>query len=115
MNAIAHKDADITSSSESRSFSVSPFGADQGLIIERSRRLLTSISRYAGQTPNIVDLAGDAIASDPLILLDEAHSIGLFDGPSPHPHHPRRQIDLAGARKHRALAADEYSHRPARR
>jgi DNA polymerase III subunit delta len=83
MSAIAHRDADRYIERPDRAhFLFLVFGADQGLISERSRRLLAAIAPDGAQTQNIIDLAGDAIAQDPLVLVDEAHSIGLFDGPS---------------------------------
>lgn len=83
MAAIAHREADRYIERPDRAhFLFLVFGADQGLISERSRRLLASIATNGRQAQNIIDLSGDAIAQDPLILVDEAHSIGLFDGPS---------------------------------
>jgi DNA polymerase-3 subunit delta len=83
MAAITHREADRYIERPDRAhFLFLVFGADQGLISERSRRLLASAAANGPQAPNIVDLSGDAIAQDPLILVDEAHSIGLFDGPS---------------------------------
>jgi DNA polymerase-3 subunit delta len=83
MSAIAHRDADRYIERPDRAhFLFLVFGADQGLISERSRRLLAAVAPDGAQAQNIIDLAGDAIAQDPLVLIDEANSIGLFDGPS---------------------------------
>lgn len=83
MAAITHREADRYIERPDRAhFLFLVFGADQGLISERSRRLLASAASNGLQAQNIVDLSGDAIAQDPLVLVDEAHSIGLFDGPS---------------------------------
>lgn len=82
MAAIAHKDAERYIARPDRAhFLFLVFGADQGLIIERSQGLLASIAKDRRQSAHLIDLSGDAIASDPLMLADEAHSIGLFDGP----------------------------------
>jgi DNA polymerase-3 subunit delta len=83
MTAIAHREADRYIERPDRAhFLFLVFGADQGLISERSRRLLASVAAKGAQAQNIIDLSGDVIAQDPLVLVDEAHSIGLFDGPS---------------------------------
>jgi DNA polymerase-3 subunit delta len=83
MTAIAHREADrYIERPDPAHFLFLIFGADQGLISERSRRLLAAVAPNSAHAQNIIELAGDAIAQDPLILIDEANSIGLFDGPS---------------------------------
>jgi DNA polymerase-3 subunit delta len=53
------------------------YGADQGLVVERAQ---TIVGRQAERPERlqIVELHGDAIASDPLLLVDEVNSIDLF-------------------------------------
>ena len=52
-------------------------GTDSGLISERARLLLKN---WAASDMQLVRMSGDEIASDPLLLIDEANSIGLFGG-----------------------------------
>ncbi len=52
-------------------------GTDAGLISERARLLLKN---WAAEDMQLIRMSGDDIASDPLLLLDEANSIGLFGG-----------------------------------
>ncbi|WP_294535613.1 DNA polymerase III subunit delta [uncultured Rhodoblastus sp.] len=54
------------------------FGADPGLVAERCRTLLRSVIGDSRESLQLVALAGDQIAADPLTLIDEANSIGLF-------------------------------------
>lgn len=80
MAAIAHRDADRYLDRPARDhFLFLVFGPDQGLIVERSRRLFATAGGERSAIRNVVDLSGDEIASDPLRLADEVHSIGLFD------------------------------------
>ena len=52
-------------------------GTDSGLISERARLLLKT---WAASDMQLVRMNGDDIASDPLLLIDEANSMGLFGG-----------------------------------
>ena len=52
-------------------------GTDSGLISERARLLLKN---WAASDMQLIRMSGDDIASDPLLLIDEANSIGLFGG-----------------------------------
>ncbi len=52
-------------------------GLDAGLISERSRLL---VKTFASQDIQLIQMNGDDIASDPLMLIDEANSMGLFGG-----------------------------------
>ncbi len=52
-------------------------GNDAGLINERSRLLLKN---WAASDMQLIRMSGDDIASDPLLLIDEANSMGLFGG-----------------------------------
>ena len=53
------------------------FGTDAGLISERARTLLRAES--GGASRRMRNFSGEAIVSDPSLLLDEIHSLGLFD------------------------------------
>lgn len=57
------------------------FGADQGLVSERSRKLIQFFLGSERDTREAVELAGDIVAADPLTLVDEANSIDMFGGP----------------------------------
>jgi DNA polymerase-3 subunit delta len=82
MVAIAHREADRYVDQPDRAHSLFlVFGSDPGLIFERSRKLIRRSGDRTDEAPTVIDLSGDAIASDPLVLIDEANSIGLFDGP----------------------------------
>ena len=52
-------------------------GTDAGLISERARLLLKN---WGASDMQLVRMNGDDIASDPLLLIDEANSLGLFGG-----------------------------------
>jgi DNA polymerase-3 subunit delta len=52
-------------------------GTDAGLISERARVL---VKGWAAGDLQLVRMNGDDIASDPLLLIDEANSMGLFGG-----------------------------------
>jgi DNA polymerase-3 subunit delta len=56
------------------------FGSDPGLVAERSQKLVRSVIGDSRESLQLVSLAGDQIAADPLALIDEANSIGLFGG-----------------------------------
>ena len=52
-------------------------GTDAGLISERARLL---VRNFASGDTQLIQMNGDDIASDPLLLIDEANSMGLFGG-----------------------------------
>ncbi|MGO8737954.1 hypothetical protein [Rhodoblastus sp.] len=81
MVAVAHRHADeYVRNPQAMHHLFLVFGPDTGLVCERARALLL---RDGGEPPNMrretVSLTGDAIASDPNLLLDEIHSLRLFD------------------------------------
>lgn len=80
MTAISHQDADRYLLRPNREhFLFLVFGADQGLVFERSQRLVrTTVDK--GEALQMAEFSGDAIAADPLVLVDEANSISLFGG-----------------------------------
>ncbi len=79
MPAIPHPDADRYLERPSRDhFIFLLFGGDQGLIYERSRKLIRSFIGRSNNPMQLTDFSGDQIAADPLTLVDEANSIGLF-------------------------------------
>ena len=56
------------------------FGTDAGLVSERARLLVKSSGIDPADPFQMVELHGDAIAADPLLLIDEANSISMFGG-----------------------------------
>ena len=57
------------------------YGADAGLVSERVGQIVASALGESTPDPfRLVQLDGDELASDPLRLLDEANTIGLFGG-----------------------------------
>ena len=56
------------------------FGTDTGLVSERKRALLRRVVSDPADVFQVVEISGDAVASDPLRLLDEANSVSLFGG-----------------------------------
>jgi DNA polymerase-3 subunit delta len=81
MTSISHQDADQFLAGSISDFSIFlVYGADQGLIFERSQKLIRSAIGAKGDAMQIVEFAGDAIAADPMILLDEANAINMFGG-----------------------------------
>lgn len=79
MTAISHQDADrylLRPNSDHALFLV--FGADQGLVFERSQRLVRNAIGDKAETMQLAEITGDVIAADPLVLVDEANSMGLF-------------------------------------
>jgi DNA polymerase III subunit delta len=80
MVTIAHRHADeyIQSPNPSHQLFLM-FGTDAGLASERARALLHAASGGAEASRRTQSYSGDAIASDPSVLLDEIRSIGLFD------------------------------------
>lgn len=56
------------------------YGPDAGLVSERASALARANVDDAGDAFQLVRMSGDDIASDPLKLVDEANTIGLFGG-----------------------------------
>ena len=56
------------------------YGPDAGLVSERAAALARAHVDDAGDAFQLVRMSGDDIASDPLKLVDEANTIGLFGG-----------------------------------
>lgn len=56
------------------------YGPDTGLVSERAKRLAESAVTDPADPFQMVRLEGDEVAADPLRLLDEANTIGLFGG-----------------------------------
>ncbi len=56
------------------------YGPDAGLVSERAATLARAYVDDAGDAFQLVRMSGDDIASDPLKLVDEANTIGLFGG-----------------------------------
>lgn len=56
------------------------FGTDAGLVSERKRGLLRKVVSDPSDVFQITQISGDAIAADPLRLLDEANAVSLFGG-----------------------------------
>jgi DNA polymerase-3 subunit delta len=54
------------------------YGPNRGLVSERVNTLLTNVRGNTGDAFTVVALDGDALASDPGKLSDEARTIGLF-------------------------------------
>ena len=56
------------------------FGTDAGLVSERAALLVKASGVDRSDSFQLVQLQGDAIAADPLLLLDEANAISMFGG-----------------------------------
>jgi DNA polymerase-3 subunit delta len=56
------------------------FGSDSGLVAERIRTILARAVDDPKDPFQLVQIAGDEIAGDPLRLVDEANSIPMFGG-----------------------------------
>ncbi|MDP4025477.1 DNA polymerase III subunit delta [Methylobacterium sp. NEAU 140] len=56
------------------------YGPDTGLVTERAKRLAEDFVADAGDPFALVKIDGDALASDPGRLCDEAGTLGLFGG-----------------------------------
>lgn len=72
------------------------YGPDAGLVSERARRLTERAVTDPADPFQMVRLEGDDVAADPLRLLDEANTIGLFGG--------RRAIRVAATGRNLAPA-----------
>jgi DNA polymerase-3 subunit delta len=80
MASVAHRHADEYVRSPQRSHLIFlVYGTDAGLVSERSRALLQTDAGPDSASGEMLILSGDAIASDPNALLDEIHSLKLFD------------------------------------
>lgn len=80
MVTIAHRHADAYLQNPQRSHHIFlVYGTDAGLVSERSRALLQTDAGVIPLSGQSLSLSGDAIASDPSALLDEIHSLKLFD------------------------------------
>lgn len=55
------------------------FGGDRGLVSERSLQISRSAQANNHAAVQITDISGDVIAVDPLVLVDEANAIDLFE------------------------------------
>jgi DNA polymerase-3 subunit delta len=84
MVTIAHRNADeYVQNPQPSHHMFLVYGTDAGLVSERSRTLLRTDIRGKTASHQTISLSGDVVASDPNILLDEIHSLKLFDqGPS---------------------------------
>jgi DNA polymerase-3 subunit delta len=80
MTFIPHERADLYLQTPNAShFLFLIFGVNQGLVVERSKILISSKSAKTMNCDDITNMAGDAIASDPLSVIDEVNSFDLFD------------------------------------
>lgn len=80
MVAIAHRHADEYVRNPQGSHHIFlVYGSDAGLVAERSRALLRIDAGPATESGETLSLSGDVVASDPNALLDEVHSLRLFD------------------------------------
>src|SRR5208282_5863476 len=81
MAIVSHSDADRYILRPNRNhFLILIFGSDHGLVSERSQMLARSANGSGRESLQLVDFAGDMIASDPSSLIDEANAISLFGG-----------------------------------
>jgi DNA polymerase-3 subunit delta len=80
MIAISNGEADGSLGAPGGRFSmILVFGPNRGLVSERSAQVSRNfLEGDADATGRVIHLSGDAIASDPLSLADEAHSIDMF-------------------------------------
>src|ERR1700754_796057 len=56
------------------------FGPDAGLVHERAEKLITASDADVNDPFALVRLEGDALASEPSRLAEEAHTVPLFGG-----------------------------------
>ena len=82
------------------------FGTDAGLVAERIRTILTRAVDDPKDAFQLVRLAGDQVASDPLRLIDEANSVPMFGG--------RKAIGIEATGKSLAPAIDLLLKAPPR-
>ncbi|WP_298358906.1 DNA polymerase III subunit delta [Rhodoblastus sp.] len=80
MVAIAHRHADEYVRNPQHSHHIFlVYGGDAGLVAERSRALLRIEAGSATGSDETLSLSGDVVATDPNALLEEVHSLRLFD------------------------------------
>jgi DNA polymerase-3 subunit delta len=82
------------------------YGPDAGLVSERAAALARAHVDDAGDAFQLVRMSGDDIAADPLKLVDEANTIGLFGG--------RRAIRVSPTSKPLLAAVDPLLATPSR-
>ena len=81
MVAIRSSDADrIINNPPQGVFLYLVFGPDAGLVAERARTILSRAVDDPKDAFQLVRLGGDEVASDPLILADEANAVPMFGG-----------------------------------
>jgi DNA polymerase-3 subunit delta len=80
------------------------YGPDAGLIKERAEGLARTVVEDLGDPFRIVDLSGDAIASDPTRLADEAAAIAMTGG--------RRVVRVRDAGNESTVAFESFLERP---
>lgn len=56
------------------------YGPDHGLIVERGTGLAAAATQGGNDPMNLLRLEGEAVAADPLSLVDEANTITMFGG-----------------------------------
>lgn len=79
MVAVTHRDADRFISSGSSQIKVFlVFGTDAGLVSERTDAILRKAGIVKGSADQITRIDGDELASNPGMLFEEAHGMGLF-------------------------------------
>jgi DNA polymerase-3 subunit delta len=79
--AVKNHDADrLLSRLPSHVFAYLVFGTDIGLISERTRKIVRSTVSDPHDPFQLVRIDGDQLATDPLRLVDEAGTVGLFGG-----------------------------------
>ena len=79
MAAISNAEADAFLVSRLDRFCVIlMFGRDRGLVSERALQAARTFLGSEGASKRIMQLSGDAVASDPLRLVDEANAIDMF-------------------------------------
>jgi DNA polymerase-3 subunit delta len=75
MVAVSHHEAErFLAARNDACFVLLVFGGDRGLVSERSLQITRSQTAV-----QIIDISGDVIATDPLVLIDEANAIDLFE------------------------------------
>lgn len=81
------------------------FGPDSGLVRERAERLMKSVVEDLNDAFRVADLDGDALASDPARLSDEAAAISMLGG--------RRVVRVRGAGNALARVFESFLDEPA--
>jgi DNA polymerase-3 subunit delta len=56
------------------------YGKDPGLVSERVRTLVRNVTGDGNDPLSVIRIEGDEVAAEPLRLIEEAHTIGLFGG-----------------------------------